>query len=152
MQNLNFQNVPNTNLSMINRTFEMLSEIESKEGVCCGCDLHHYLFNEDYAFIYTADAREACEELGVFECVELVNSYEKFNFGEQYTEFEPAKIANMVVYILGQEILSKSRYLDQCWDRYLTKEDIKEIIEELNDVFDSWGCLDPFELACNSYH
>ena len=40
MQKLNFENVPNANLSMINRTFEMLSEIENKEGVY-GCALHH---------------------------------------------------------------------------------------------------------------
>lgn len=136
---------------MINRTFEMLSEIENKEGVY-GCDLHHYFFNEDYAFIYTSDAPEACEELGTFECIELVRSYEKFNFGEQYTNVEPSKIANMIVYILGQEILSKSRHLDQCWDNELTKEDINKIIEELNYTFDGLGCLNLFELACNSYH
>lgn len=150
MQNLNFANVPNANLSMISRTFEMLSEIENKEGVY-GCDLHSYLFNEDYAFIYTSDAIKACEELGVFDCIELVRNYENFNFGEQYTNVEPFKIANMVVYILGQEILSRSKHLNECWDRYLEKDDIEEITEELNESFRYWGCLDPFQVVCKQY-
>lgn len=150
MATLNYSNVATADKAMINRAFEMLSEIDSKEGVY-GCDLHHYLFNEDYAFIYTADARNACQELDTFECVELVRNYEKFNFGEQYTEVEPCKIANMVVYIIGQELLSKSDHLNECWDRHLDADDIEKIINELNEEFEAWGHSDPFDLACKSY-
>lgn len=150
MANFNLSNVPNVENSIINRTFEMLSEIDNVNGVY-GCDLHHYLFNQDYAFIHTSDARKACNELDVFECMQLVNSYEKWHFGEFYTECEPCKIANMVVYILGEEVLSKSDHLNDCWDKKLTDEDISKIIEDLNLHFESWGCSDLFDMAIRNY-
>lgn len=152
MSIFNISTVPNSQQAMIKRTFDMLAGIEDQNDVY-GCDLHHHLFNEDYAFIYTADAQKACEEIGVFDCIDLVNSYEKFNFGELYTDINPFSIANMIVYILGQELLAKSSHLNyECWDRRLTSEDIQIIIDELNDDFEKWGDLDLFNIAYQNYH
>lgn len=126
---------------MINRTFQMLSEISALEGKQ-GCDLHHYLFNQDYAFIYTEDAEKACEELGVFDCINLVRNYEEHHFGKLITDLEPFNIANMCAYIMGDELLMKSHHLrDKCWDRCLTSQDIEKIINEINselpnDIFE----------------
>jgi len=37
----------------------------------------------------------------------------------------------MYVYILGEEILSESETLEKSWDKYLTDENIDNIINEL---------------------
>ena len=50
------------------------------------CDLHNEVFNTDYYIIGTAEAKEALKEYDVFEAIELVQEYEKEQFGEVYTE------------------------------------------------------------------
>ena len=49
------------------------------------CDLHHALYNEPEHYIYYADAKEVTTELDVWECVGVVQTYEKAQFGEVYT-------------------------------------------------------------------
>lgn len=95
-------------------------------------DLHNYLFNEDVAFTYTSDAEEACERVGVFSAIRLVQKYEKDNFGETNTEIEPDKIANMLVYIYGEYLLQVGNAVDdEQLDRELTAEDLVQIEERI---------------------
>ena len=71
-------------------------------------DIHNQLFNEDYYIIGRYEARQWLNELdgGAFEGIGLVVDYELQNFGESSTEVhEPEKVANMVAYIIGEEIL-----------------------------------------------
>ena len=53
------------------------------------CDLHNEVFNTDYYIIGTYEAKEALKEYDVFEALEKVQTYEKDNFGEIYTEVDP---------------------------------------------------------------
>lgn len=70
------------------------------------CDLHHEVFNTDYYIIGTYEAKKALEEYGVFDAIEKVQTYEKDNFGEVYTDLsDPEKVANMLFYIIGEEVL-----------------------------------------------
>ena len=72
------------------------------------CDLHNEVFNTDYYIIGTYRAKEALNEYDVFEALEKVQTYEKDNFGEVYTDLsDPEKLINMLYYIIGEEVLSE---------------------------------------------
>lgn len=97
-----------------------------------GCDLHHFLFNEDYAFIHDNEAEEAVNSVNVWSAIRLVRQYEIDYFGESTTEIEPCKIANMLCYIYGEFLLAQVEHLNgEAWDRGLTEEDLEIIAEQL---------------------
>ena len=68
-------------------------------------ELHHNLFNTDYYLTYYSE----CEKwLGshAFECIGIIQDYEKDNFGEVTTDLSNSeKVVNMFVYIVGEYIL-----------------------------------------------
>lgn len=123
-----------------------------------GCDLHNELFNGD-GLIYTADCLQATEDLGVWDCINLVVGYEKAEFGEVYSKIDPYKIANMVLYIMGQELLNFSPTLQDCWDSYLSEDDLKAVRREIfaalkeqykgNTIYDRFNAL--FVNLCDTY-
>lgn len=97
-----------------------------------GCDLHHYLFNEEYAFIRDDVAESAIDSVNVWSAIRLVRQYELDNFGKNYIEITPRKIANMLTYIYGEFLLAQVEYLQgDAWDRELTEEDVEQVKEEL---------------------
>ena len=70
------------------------------------CDLHHEVFNTGYYIIGTHEAKEALKEYDVFDAIEKVQTYEKDNFGEVYTDLaDPEKLINALYYIIGEEVL-----------------------------------------------
>ena len=84
--------------------------IEALENGYSGyyCDLHNEVFNTDYYIIGTYRAKEALNEYDVFEALNKVQTYEKDNFGEVYTDLsDPEKLINMLYYIIGEEVLSE---------------------------------------------
>jgi hypothetical protein len=96
-----------------------------------GCDLHNELYNIDYFIVGT---RKAEDFLGhAFRAIDTVKKYEIDNFGEMNTEIDPEKIANMLAYIIGEDILLQSDTLQEKLNDRLTEEDINEIISELNE-------------------
>ena len=99
---------------MYNKKHEEMKEqaiadiIETLENGYSGsyCDLHNEVFNTDYYIIGTYEAKEALREYDVFDAIELVQDYEKNQFGEVYTDLsDPEKLINMVYYIIGDEII-----------------------------------------------
>ena len=119
------------------------------------CDLHHVLYSEPQHYIYYADAEEATNELNVWECVGIVQKYEKDQFGEVYTTLSDAcKVANMVVYIMGYELLDKiyadTEYFGDKWNEQLTDEDLADMLalaekyfeENPNSLQEIWDNLD----------
>ena len=119
-----------------------------------GCDIHNKLYNEEAYTISIPQAEKDVEDLGVWDCLELVKAYEDFNFGKVFTQLEPFKVANMVYYILGEHILNKAEaLLDQFWNDALTEKQVKEVQSELRQAIreiDSWAsvwhaCLDEWE-------
>jgi len=116
----------------------MISQLEDQVGLDNDVsDLHHYLLNEDYFIIGTYKAKQW---LGseVFDVIETIREYEQSNFGQVTTDFSnPEKVANMIAYILGEEILSESDIYQQIqFDKNILEEDdISNLIEDLKDSF-----------------
>ena len=95
------------------------------------CDLHHYLFNEDYFIIGTWNAKQWLGN-DSWEAIEKIQEYENFHFGEVYSDLSsPEKVANLYAYILGEEVLAECEHFQSCWGENLMPCDIEMIIDEL---------------------
>ena len=87
-------------------------------------DLHNEVFNTDWYIIGTYLAKQALNEYDVFDAIELVQEYEKDNFGEVYTELSnPEKLINMVYYIIGEEIIAEMNEIDEFSDNWNNRAD-----------------------------
>ena len=98
---------------------------------CDGADLPDRFLNENYFIIGTWKAKQW---LGAetFEAIETIQDYEQHNFGETFTDVsDPEKVANMLSYVLGCEILNNSEALSFRWNSPVNKNTIQIIIEEL---------------------
>ena len=70
------------------------------------CDLHDYLLNQDYFIIGSWRAEQWLKKDSIFNAIEIIKDYEQSNFGEVSTDLSSSEnVANMLAYILGQEIL-----------------------------------------------
>ena len=69
-------------------------------------DLHHYLLNQDYFIIGYYKAEQWLKKDSIFNAIEKIKDYEQTNFGQVSTDLSCSeKVANMLAYILGEEIL-----------------------------------------------
>ena len=69
-------------------------------------DLHHNLLNQDYFIIGTYRAEQWLKKDSIFNAIETIKEYEQSNFGEVTTDLSSSEsVANMLAYILGEEIL-----------------------------------------------
>lgn len=70
---------------------------------------HFHCFNEDYYVIYHSVAIEWLKrhDIDSFEAIEIVQEWERDNFGETNTQINPEAIVNMLTYIWGEELLSE---------------------------------------------
>lgn len=104
------------------------------------CDLHNEVFNTDYYIIGTYAAKEALREYDVFEAIELVQTYEKEQFGEVYTDLsDPEKLINMVYYIIGDEVIGEMYKIDEFNDNSNSKADDETnaiIIKAMKELFE----------------
>lgn len=132
MKTINFEKYNINDDKILDRTGELFNDRLPEAAGQYGCDLHSFLFNEDYAFIFDDVAESAVDSVGVWSAIRLVRNYEVDNFGKTYTEIEPCKIANMLVYIYGEFFLNQVEHLKgEAWDRELTEEDLEVIAEQL---------------------
>ena len=134
MKAINFEKYNINDDKILERTGELFNDRLPDAVGQYGCDLHHFLFNMDYAFIHTNEAEEAVNSVSVWSAIRLVHQYEMDNFGGSNTEIEPCKIANMICYIYGEFLLAQVQYLQgDTWDRELTEEDLEIIAEQLEE-------------------
>ena len=99
------------------------------------CDLHNCLFNEDYHYCYTSEAEDDLNAIGVFNAISVIVKYETEEFGVVNTDFtSPCNVANMLYYIVGEEVLYD--LFDECelWDE--VRDD--EATEETNKALVQW--------------
>lgn len=132
---------------MYNKKHEQMKEqaiadiIEALENGFDGyyCDLHNEVFNTDYYIIGTYQAKEALKEYDVFEAIELVQTYEKEQFGEIYTELSnPEKLINMVYYIIGDEIIGEMYDIEAFndgWNDQADEETNEAIIKAMKEKY-----------------
>lgn len=108
-----------------------LRYINEDEESCDGAELPDKFLNENYFIVGTWKAKQWLGE-ELFEAVQTIQEYEKDNFGETYTDIsDPEKVANMLSYILGNEILSDSEALSFRWNSPVNKYTIELMIKEL---------------------
>lgn len=132
MKSINFEKYNISNDKILDRTGELFNDRLPEAVGQYGCDLHNFLFNEDYAFIFDNVAESAVDSVGVWSAIRLVKKYEMDNFGKSNTEIEPCKIANMLVYIYGEFLLNQVEHLQgEAQDRELTEEDLEIISDQL---------------------
>tara|TARA_R100001480_G_scaffold40629_1_gene53324 strand:+ start:331 stop:729 length:399 start_codon:yes stop_codon:yes gene_type:complete len=121
----------------------MISQLEDQVGLDSDVsDLHHYLLNEDYFIIGYYQAEQWLKKDSIFNAIETIKEYEQSNFGQVSTDFSSSeKVANMLAYILGEEILSESDIYQQIqFDKNILEEDdITNLIEDLKESFQV-GC------------
>lgn len=103
------------------------------------CDLHNEVFNTEYYVVGTSDAKERLTEYNVFDAIEKVVEYEKFNFGEIYTDITiPERLCNMLFYIVGEDVLFEMseicREFNEWWNDKATEEQSKVIIDILKSM------------------
>jgi hypothetical protein len=103
------------------------------------CDLHNEVFNTDYYIVGNYEAKEALREYDVFEAIELVQGYEKDNFGEVYTDLsDPEKLINMVYYIIGDEVICKMNDIEAFednWNNVADEETNAIILDAMEEMF-----------------
>lgn len=103
------------------------------------CDLHNEVFNTDYYIIGTYEAKEALREYDVFEAIELVQKYEKEQFGEIYTDLsDPERLINMVYYIIGDEVIGEMYEIEAFednWNNVADDETNAIILEAMKEMF-----------------
>jgi hypothetical protein len=99
------------------------------------CDIHHEVFNTDYFIIGRYRAEQwLIDNYGVFNAIETIQEYEQDNFGEVNTKLgEAENVCNMLVYILGEEILSDLKVINDNWNEDTTPEMIEELISEIEE-------------------
>jgi len=100
------------------------------------CDLHNEVFNTDYYIIGTHEAKQALAEYGIWDAIKKVQTYEKENFGEIYTDLsDPEKLVNMLYYIIGEEVLYEMmddiEALSENWNNEADEETNAEILKIL---------------------
>lgn len=102
------------------------------------CDLHNEVFNTDYYIVGTELAKEALREYDVFDAIELVQDYEKFNFGEIYTDMSnPEKLINMVYYVIGSDVISdmyKIEEFNENWNNAADEETNAAIVKAMREM------------------
>ena len=102
------------------------------------CDLHSHLFNEDYHYYCNNYAEAVLNEIGVFDAIGVIVKYEKDNFGEVNTDFtNPCDVANMLYYIVGEEVLCDlfdgCELWDKVWNDEATEETNKALVQWLKE-------------------
>jgi hypothetical protein len=99
------------------------------EKYFCVSDFHHKLFNEDYHFIYTYDCIQFIESEfnSAFEAIEIVKDWEQSNFGTFDTSIDAFNIANMLIYIIGEDLIYNVLNIED----EATAKEILNNIEEL---------------------
>lgn len=71
-------------------------------------ELHNKLFNDNYFIVGYYESEKWLKNnwtYGVFDAIDTVVSYEKDNFGESNISINPESICNMLVYIIGEELI-----------------------------------------------
>lgn len=120
----------------LNEIIAMAIEHLKNDANCYGCDLHNEIYNADYFIIGRYDAEQwLIANYGIFAAIDRIKEYEEFNFGEINTDLgESEYVVNRLVYIIGEEVLSKSETLRDNWYNRLSSEDCEQIIKELEEL------------------
>lgn len=104
-------------------------------------ELHSEAFNTDYYIIGTHEAKQALEQYGTFDAIELITQYELNNFGELYTDLsEPERVANMLMYLIGEKaMIDNEDIFNFINDNEPNKENNNELIKIVNQTINQFN-------------
>lgn len=95
------------------------------------CDLLGLLFDSvsNAPYLYYADAERVMVELGLWNCLGVIQAYEQSNFGEVISSLShPCEVADRLFYIMLQDLVysiyGKTEYFNAKWSEYLSAEDL----------------------------
>ena len=99
-------------------------------------ETHNEVFNTDYYIIGTYKAEEWLKtNYGIFAAIDKIKKYEQDTFGEVTTDLSKAEnVVNMLVYILGGEILRNSKVMQDNRNENWNEELLKEFLNELEEM------------------
>ena len=102
------------------------------------CDLHNELFNMESKYDYRSEAEDDLNIFGVFTAIGAVVKYEQYNFGEVDADFtSPCTVANMLYYIVGEEVLWDlfvgCELWNEVWNDEATEETNKALVQWLKE-------------------
>lgn len=101
-------------------------------------DLHHYLLNQDYFIIGYYKAEQWLKKDSIFNAIEKIKDYEQSNFGQVSTDLSSSEnVANMLAYILGEEILYNNdtfNLFNKFHNQYLDEDKRDLLIHSLEGV------------------
>jgi len=100
-------------------------------------DLHHYLLNQDYFIIGYYKAEQWLKKDSIFNAIEKIKEYEQSNFGQVSTDLTSSEnVANMLAYILGEEILFNNdtyNLFTRFYNEYLDEDKRDLLIHSLEE-------------------
>lgn len=78
-------------------------------------DLHNKLWNEEYYFVYTSQCNDFINSQfnNAFEAIETVKDWEERTFGTFETEINAFNIANMLIYIITDDLIYNVLNIDE---------------------------------------
>lgn len=101
-------------------------------------DLLLEVFNTDFYITEYSESKKALEQFGVYKALEIVEDYERSNYGELYTCLsDPHAVANMLYYIKADEIFYDEIYpiIEEFNSEqdYFNKECVIEILKYIDN-------------------
>jgi len=106
------------------------------------CEVNHHVFNTDYFIIGYYEAEKwLIDHYGIFNAIDKIKEYEEDNFGAVSTDLSNSvKVVNMLVYILGDEVLQEFQTLLNYWGEKMTPELLEalknEVVAEIPTVIE----------------
>lgn len=96
-----------------------------------GCDLAYEMYNNDYYIIGTYEAKLFIREY-FDDAIECLQQYEEES-GEISTNImtNPEKAVTLLALFVAQDVLCKSKTLNEHWDEQLNKEMLIKIAKEI---------------------
>ena len=102
-------------------------------------EFHSKLFNEEYYFVYTSQCNDFIDSQfnNAFKAIEIVKDWEESNFGMFNTTIDAFNIANMLMYIIGEDLLYNVLSIED-------ETTAKEILTKVNNLI-QWENTTTFE-------
>ncbi len=98
-----------------------ISKVEDLENIEVD-KLHHHLYNEDYFINGYYKAEQFLNKTNVFWAIKTIQEYDKDLYGECLIDFgDSEKVANMLAYIIGEEILNECEVMSSNQGESLSK-------------------------------
>lgn len=103
-----------------------------------GYEFHDAVFNAGLRYLDKGTAKIDLENIGIFDAIEYIKSYEKDNFGEVLTDFsDPMQVGNILWYRIGGEeiafIFENCPKCDGWWDEEIGETECKVLLAWLKD-------------------